>query len=369
MGIERIDFSKTQAKTIRLQRNGRGYNFLGISPNCGLESYLCEALLRTGRYNHSIKTEIENSLERLLNEAQIYRDHHFWGWEKKPSIESVYLPLDWDDTSKAIDFILLAQKLDPSVNKNIIIPNSLLWQKEIENSLFESATIGEDIVIDCSHKLALSVFFGSLSPYWPLRDDPMVTVTTIRTTALWYPEVVKNLYDQIIVLLNRQIFVLNCILETSTPFSKLSRYYFSAGHFTYRLIETLNCLKFTPLELIHPNLINKVNKANNDLYENIKYNKRIDSEIIWWYLIGINLDIIENKNIDFKKVIQTNGIKDEIVFRHRRFNHYYYAENWLNRLQLWEFERSGLLSKIQNETYEEVCTYSNYRIGKYQKAI
>ena len=334
------------AKTTRFYKQGDSYQFLGYSSNRGLECYLGEALARSGRIETWAYPELSRSCQRLLEESRQYKGYQVWGWERKPSIKEIYFPLDWDDTSKALDFLfLLKGRQDVCVawNESLRLPDSVFWEKELRQSLFSCRGVGVDVFLPCDTSIALSVFFGPDSSQMPPREDPMVTVTTIRTTAFWFPSVLAQMYREIIELLRRSACVLNYVLQDSIPFSSLSRYYLSAGHYAFRLVEAANAMGLNLEEIgLRNHLISKtIRMAIRSVLANynIIYDCSLDEEIKWWLLTGLLLGQVSMDELDSRLFMTKNEISNAIIFRHRRLGHYYSAEGWLERLQQWEYER------------------------------
>ncbi len=329
----------TKAETERFGKIGSNFLKIGNTPNNGLECYLCESVLRSNYSDEFLQRQINKSIKRILTEAQYYNGKNFWGWEKKSSIPKVFFPLDWDDTSKAMDVLFLAINRNCFDVRKDFLPNNDLWRNEIKNSFFKCDTIGEDVKIKYKNGLSLSVFFGPMAEAWEKRDDPMVTVTTVRSTILWYSNVFSELRKDFIELIDKQIYLANYIIKYGIPFYKISRYYFSFGHYFYLLLQTLNLLGFDPLYFINNQIYSMVEKS-------ISYLKNIREDIVlvncepfWWCLIGVEAKILTKSDIDFIDFSKYNFKDYYFIFRHRRLKHFYSSRAWLQRLLYWEYYR------------------------------
>lgn len=311
--------------------------------NLGLECYLGESLINSQLTDIRVTKEVNDSIKRLIKEAQFHRNCLFWGWEKIPSIEKIVFPIDWDDTAKAIDFINSSKDIiGQSAFDEIILPSPLIWKEELKKSIFETESVGEDIVLSCPHKIALSVFFGKKADEWEPRDDPMVTVATVRTTKLWFPNIADDMNTLLLALIKRASFILNHLLETSNhKFEFFSRYYFSFGHFAYRFLETTEMFGWDFFDFLKNqiSLNERIQNADRIIFSNAN---DFDSDAVWWYLIGLKLKKVKFRNnvINF-----IENLKDVPIFRHRRMNHYYYAKNWLQRISYLELQ-SIIKSKL-----------------------
>lgn len=296
--------------------------------NYGLECYLCEASLKLEDEN--LIEEIKQSIKKITTQKQIYKGKAFWGWEVAPSIKNIFFPLDWDDTCKAVDVISLAFKnniISESEFKEINLPDSKLWQEEIKNSLFETKTIGEDYILETRHTQALTVFFGKHSENWKFRDDPMVSLVTIKTTYLWYNDVFQNLKVDFIELTKRLIFTYNSIVQNGKlKFEHISRYYFSFGHFAFRLFELL--------ELIEDKSLNDYIDWQNTT---AIFSTLNNEDKLWFSLIFRKYNIKEISYFYFFDTLEKLD-NNQPIYRHRRLNHLYGAKDWTKRLLIIESE-------------------------------
>lgn len=337
------------ADTKRFIKNNNVFTFLNYSFNRGLECYLGEALARLGDKNAWIQKELDESLKRIFDQGVYYKDYMFWRWEREPSIMSVYFPLDWDDTSKAIDFIYTCKK-NYCFNFDFYkLPNFEIWEDEIKKSLFYSNKMGVDVVLETNNDLALSVFFGDLSSKWPKREDPMVTISTIRTTFYWFHETFKKMENEFHRLIFRQSDLVMELINNSMPFEKLSKYYFSLGHYIFRFIETILLIGYDFLEIgLDINIIlNRINKTYLSILDNHSDTKIICDEEKWWVLIGIQLDIIEKDDLLDNLFFKYSNFEMNMIFRHRRLEHYYTADKWTQKLQ--EMEYINLMRSKKNK--------------------
>lgn len=336
-----------KAKTIRYRKLGSQYEFLGYSSNLGLECYLGESLASLEYIDTWALPELIASQNRVLNECRPYKGFAFWGWERKPSIKGVYFPVDWDDTSKALDFLLsLKDRRGFALSEDGAhpLPNAEFWEKELRRSLFDRRDIGNEIILPCKFKTALSVFLASPFRELPIREDPMVTVVTIRTTAKWFPSVVTQMFGSMIELLRRAACVLNYTLEYGIPFSKLSRYYFSIGHYAFRLLEATKILGVDLMEIgiNHELLLQKTQGACNLAFTHIhkqNLNSPSHEDIKWWLLTGFLLELINRHDNDLANFFKYSDSGTVMIYRHRRLGHFYTADKWLERLQLWEYNK------------------------------
>ena len=75
------------------------------------------------------------------------------------------------------------------------------------------------------------------------------------------------------------------------PFSALSRYYFSAGHYAFRLVETIKAMGLDPREigLRIDLLLQAIQVAANFALANSNFLHpcRLDQETKWWLLTGL----------------------------------------------------------------------------------
>jgi hypothetical protein len=334
--IENIDYQSLKADTLRFSNVGNKFLFSGKSPNCGLLCYLCESMLNSNNNLHPYQSDIKVRVEELIGEAQMYKGRYFWGWEKYSSIPGVYFPIDWDDTSKSLDFLFLASSKGLiNLNKKLL-PDNKLWESEIMNSFFYSDYTGEDVKIKHKKYLALSVFFGPLSDKWIKRDDPMVTLALIRTTKLWFPNAFYNLSNEFHELIDKLIFITNYLLKNKITFDKISRYYYSFGHFIYRLIETLKLVGYEHKNIFDTNLYINIDQSVFNLLNNRQTKSHED---LLWYLIGLKTRYLFSDELISSIPLKHSLNQREYIFRHRRLNHYYLAEHWYEKLFFWEYNK------------------------------
>ncbi len=313
---------------------------VGRSSNLGLECYLAEAFCQLEGLQQNDIEELRSSADRVAEEAVIYDGCSAWKWEKTPSISGVDFPPDWDDTSKAVDLVRAIQTLGLVLDLRGPIPDDSWWERHLKSSIFERAFLGVDTRLKSESTFALSVFLGD-SRNLPKREDPMVTVATVRTTALWYPKVATRNRHLLLALLRRAGEVLNFSLN-GVPFSDLSRYYFSAGHFAYRLAEAA-CLLYVDLEEIGVNprsLKERVESHKEDSC--LKVGNKYSQEAKWWGILEGFLGLCEYPPIStvergsLEGTVEPENESPDIVFRHRRLRHYYGSPGWTRRLQGFE---------------------------------
>lgn len=356
-----MDIKKINTATNRVTDKNINNSFAPapVSPNCGLSCYLAEAFIKAEITDDVPDDSTKLVLESLISESQKFKSQNpkhqkinnklFWGWEKEPTIEGVNFPFDWDDTAKALDFLQIAEKhrKASSVPFNKL-PNSDDLNILFSDSIFKRKSIGEDKQIKCPYHTALFVFFGSGSEILDKRDDPMVTVATVRMLAKWYPYVVKKNKRKIKNLIKRAIYTLNYLLiNRNEKFENFSRYYFSLGHFAYRLFETIDYLdkiginiRFNPLNLLFKSILirqtlnfERIKLQVEESYQKINSDSN-QNNCFWWYLIGLKLNLITLQN-DFKDKI-LNRCEDRLIFQHRRLNHQYFSNDWEKKLLLLE---------------------------------
>src|SRR5215218_8607294 len=130
-----------------------------MSPNRGLESYLGEAYCRQGTVSQFDWNEVHSSVARILDEGSQWGPYLVWGWECKPSISNIRFPVDWDDTSKAIDFLATVGTLDNNKSSTTRLPDDSFWEEHLASALFQADEIGIDIKKNCRHQIGISVFF------------------------------------------------------------------------------------------------------------------------------------------------------------------------------------------------------------------
>ena len=365
-----MDIKKINTPTNRVTDKNINNSFAAapISPNCGLSCYLGEAFMKAEITEDIKDPTTREVIDAIMYESQEYdrfNNKLFWGWEKTPTIQGVNFPFDWDDTAKALDLLHIADvhSKSGSVDFNQQIPNDSEIKILFEESLFIRKEIGEDKKISCPFHTAFFVFFGPGSEIMDKRDDPMVTVAILRMLAKWYPNVAKKNKKNIKALLKRAIYTLNYLLINETEkFEYFSRYYFSLGHFAYRLIETINYLdeigikiQFNSLKLSfkYQLVIQKID--SNRIKKQVEYskskliNESNNNECFWWYLIGLKLKLI-SLQVDFKDKI-LNNCNDRIIYQHRRLNHQYFAKDWEKKLLLYELEiHNNNIKKIKRKS-------------------
>lgn len=341
-----------------------------ISPNCGLSSYLVEAYIKaeyTKKGEDKLVTEVVNSLIKEAQTWDKFANKKFWGWEKEPSIGKKF-PFDWDDTAKAIDCLRAADEYKKiAIDIDGLLPDKKSLNLIFSNSIFKSNYIGIDkknAKVYCPYNKALLVFFGPDSEKYndKERDDPMVTITAIRMLAQHYPNVINQNSKIIRSLLKRAIFTLNYILKYKSvrkrciDFSEISRYYFSLGHFAYRLFETIEILNKNGFRLNNNKLaVNKLLKIKiQDSYNKLnEKNPHKDSDYIdhfWWYLLGLKIELITVQNDFQDKVEKLNEIPDRVVYQHRGLKHQYFSPGWEKQLLNMELQRHNLSIGKNNES-------------------
>jgi hypothetical protein len=327
-----------------------------VSPNCGLSSYLAEAFIKSGITKDTTDDATKEVIDALISESQKYDDFEnrlFWGWEKNATIPDAKYPFDWDDTSKALDVLYAAKEHNKAGNIDFNeLPTDADLDKLFKESLFKRKWIGAvDDKIECPYHTSLFVFFGDIPNDMEKRDDPMVTVATLRMLAKWHPKVVKNNKRKVKSLIKRAVYTLNYLLiNDSEKFEDFSKYYFSLGHFTYRLFETIDYLdkiginiRFNPVKLLLKSKIIRqtlnFNQIKNKVYEAYTQinNDNNSNDCFWWYLLGLKIELITVQH-DFKEKIENRCI-DEIVYQHRRLNHQYYSKDWEKKLLIFELEK------------------------------
>lgn len=335
---------KVDAVTQRFASTGQSWSDLGTSPNCGLECYLGEAQCRVSP-PAPLSTP---SLRRLASECITLDSYSVWRWERTPTIKGVIFPPDWDDTSKALDYLLRAQSISPEsiAALGLKLPSVDFWQRHLTRSIFEAEYLGVDRTVPTMHRRALSVFFGPQAETIPRRDDPMVTVATVRSTGLWFPSIANQSRDMLTELLLRPALVVNLCLERGFKCYHLSRYYFSLGHLTFRLMETLEIYNLSP-EDVGLNLDAVLRRIHSE------EEGEVIGERGWWNLLGVYLGVIPIEAGIQGTCLAQFSPEMEIVFRHRRLNHFYGTLNWTARLQRWEIFR--LSANLESMTPKAVA--------------
>jgi hypothetical protein len=357
-----MDIKKINTTTNRVSDKNIKNSFQAAptSPNCGLSCYLAEAFIKAEITPDTRDKLTEEAIISLLDESQTYArfdNKLFWGWEKNPTINEVKFPFDWDDTAKALDLLYIAK----DHNKSGYIDFKELPDKDdlnelFKESLFKRKKIGENKAkqIKCPYHTSLFVFFGSGSEKMEKRDDPMVTVATIRMLAKWYPEVVKKNKRKVKTLIKRAIYTLNyLIVNKNEKFEDFSRYYFSLGHFAYRLFETIDYLDkidikihFNPFKLLFKSklLRQTLNFERIKLQVEVSYKKinnhSNNNDCYWWYLLGLKLELITVQHNFEDKILKR--CNDRLVYQHRRLNHQYFSEEWEKKLLYCELEKHNI---------------------------
>jgi len=329
----------SRLQTYRVVNNNPN-EVIGMSPNCGLLAYIVEAKIRNNTFiSHSQGRSI---IQRFSNEAIIYNGFHFWGWEKEPSIPNTFFPLDWDDTSKSYDVLFILKEVGFG---NFSFATEEYMEFLFHRSIYIRTSIKVlNISVNCPYSLALNVFFGVGSEKISFREDPMVTVALLRMLASHYYCLYLRNENTIKEMLLRLGYLINIYIENENiKFEDISRYYFSFGHFLYRLIEVLDLLNI-PLALIN---IDKTILINVMKGQNSRFLK---SDIVWFYLLKLKFGIV-SADFDPKKSI--SELKDEIVYQHKRLNHQYYSPNWVKMLLLEELNALTQVS-ISNKSMKRV---------------
>lgn len=321
------------------------------SVNRGLESYLTEAYCRCGPRSELQLERIDCSLTRVMGQAVAIDQGLVWSWERTPTVPGVAFPADWDDTSKAVDAVHSAARVSADrfgrIREQVLPPGS--WERRFLESIYESRELGVDIRVAAPSEPALSVFFGPGSEKLSKRDDPMVTVVAVRTTALYLSSVLSNLRGTLADLTLRPARVLRACLDGLGLFSAYSRYYYSLGHFAFRFQEMCEALGIMPWEVgVERRLFEaRVEQASSRLARSLG-----TQEDGWWQIVGSRLGMCEL--MDHQLPAQLNDSEElsprpsvEIVFRHRRLGHYYGTRSWSSRLLALERFR---LAKEARET-------------------
>lgn len=314
-----------------------------VSPNCGLSCYLGEAFIAAEITPPQEDIYTGELIDKLIAEGHICphtNNKMLWGWEKVSTIRDIHFPFDWDDTSKAIDFINIAAVHNKASKFDLSrLPNEDEIEKLFISSIFKLQYVGDnkDIRTKCKYDDALFVFFGEGSENMEKRDDPMVTVATLRMLASWYPLVIRRNKGLTENLLKRLSYTLNETLKHNYKFDYISRYYFSFGHFVYRFIELLDILKikFEKSRIDTRLLKSRIKQGYDRISIANRNNTYADNEDLWWYLIGLKLDEIVFEPSFYKLHEKAN---DDILFQHKRLSHQYYAESWIKTLIGYELK-------------------------------
>ncbi len=346
-----------------LLRNGWPTLVRIIHPNCGLSCYLGEAYILSKPNSKGFDNLVDGLYQLLFDEKEKFNNDKkcsFWGWEKNPTIGSKF-PLDWDDTAKAIDFIKAADNYKKiAVDVDEILPKSKTLNQIFKNSIFENKNIGIDknnANISCPYKKALFVFFGQGSEKYNsnLRDDPMVTVTTLRMLAMHYPEIINENRQIVKSLLLRLLFTLDYLLKNNLYFKDISRYYFSLGHFAFRLIECVELLssigflfnksKFTS----NKNIKSKIEESYSLINDSSTIHDDGYIENFWWYLIGLKIELITIQSDFHAKAVDLYNLPDRVIYQHRGLGHQYFSPGWENKLILFEIDKHNDSISKNNE--------------------
>jgi hypothetical protein len=164
------------------------------------------------------------------------------------------------------------------------------------------------------------------------REDLMVAAVVLRTTALWFPASARTLRDPLRGVAERCCLVLRRALVNKIPFSALSRYYYSLGHFALRLAEALAALALPLSEAGFPLDLVAERVAGADVGE---LSGILNDEDWWWLIVGMTVGLSSSTPARYV----ANATNMEVVFRHRRLRHYYGGDRWAARLHHWELRR------------------------------
>jgi hypothetical protein len=290
----------------------------------GLECYLGEARCSTEEWAQS--AEADDSLRRLRDEAFKLDGALVWGWERRPSLPQVVFPPDWDDTCKAIDYINAASDAGSRLALRLKdeLPSSHWMHRALLDSAFQSPS-----------GVGLSVFFSDGKVQLAPREDLMVTAVVLRTLGRWYGDVRAVERNAIFQHATRCVRLLQRCLGGAS-FARLSRYYFSAGHYALRLVQALRACELTsllPSELQQPSRLALVIAA-----------QRNQRERDWWLLVRGELHgsagELAGLSAAYSHLTKApRPRRPDIIFRHRRLGHYYGASDWTRRLQALEAAR------------------------------
>ena len=319
-----------RADTIRLLKCNEGYQVVGLSTNRGLECYIMEAMLSLESWHDAFRY-LSLSASRIALQSEKHDGLSLWGWERKPTVPGVWYPPDWDDTCKAIDCILLWQNrtnLDIEKSFSLVLPCGSTWKRLTRESLFRGCSRSE-----IAGELALSVFFGPHATVLPQREDPMVTVTYLRSTKLWFPDVFTQLVDVMRRLFCRVNDVLGICLRELQSFVNMSRYYFSFGMFANTCLQTLLLSGFDPHDVMFPmqELRQYSYRKVDGILGNVTSITR--SEERWWLVVANSLGYPSDLSGALRESIGLGATELDVVYRHRSLSHYYGAWAWASRLQ------------------------------------
>jgi len=324
-----------------------GLQLSGITSNVGIASYVCEALCSNLReaISPELVYEISTALIQKINQNAInYQDYVLWRWEANPARPDYYYPPDWDDTCKAIDAIR-AYENRFDLKWDIPLPKSNQVKQMLESSTFKSSTVGEDIKIEATNDLCLYMFLANKQQKTNNTEDIHVTAVTVRTIYLHYSDLTVEMEGVLSQLVARLIESATLGLKNNIPFCSLSRCYFSWGYYLLLLMDISNC--YSSVRDIVEALAEEY--LNRELYREIEpYNLRgnlIYSEYKNAALLATQLES-KNRGQIISEIETFSEKPFQIVYQHRRLNHFYGSPAWSRLLDLQILESYGLVADL-----------------------
>lgn len=310
------------------------FHSFDITNNAGIACYTCELLCRpdTERVlSHKIRSQwTKIILNQILDAAVEYEGYSLWCWEARPVRHDYKYPPDWDDICKAIDAIRSYERYFMK-KVSITLPNRNQILSLLQQTIYSTNKVGEDIKLNCKNTTALFMFIANPKDKQNNTEDIMVTAVTVRSILVNFSSLVDSDLEILHSLTKRLVEVAEIGLEKRIPFSFLSRCYFSWGLYLLMLLDIgkhfqdkLEIIEMLGLKYIRNKLFTETLPSN--LYPYL-----IQDELNYAKLVSMRIGRIACRyyNKEFVKCPNICEVMEhQIMYQHRRLGHFYGSPVW-----------------------------------------